>query len=102
MMKDGTFREDLYYRLKVVDLNLPALRERKEDIPDLVGFFIRNFNMKLGKNILGITPKALQTLKTYNWPGNIRELSNALERASLFCDAETIDIGDLPLDITHP
>jgi DNA-binding NtrC family response regulator len=102
MMKDGTFREDLYFRLKVVDLNLPALRERKEDIPDLVGFFIRNFNMKLGKNILGITPKALQALKTYNWPGNIRELSNALERAALFCDAETIDIGDLPLDITHP
>jgi DNA-binding NtrC family response regulator len=58
--------------------------------------------MKLGKNILGITPKALQALKTYNWPGNIRELSNALERAALFCDAETIDIGDLPLDITHP
>jgi two-component system response regulator AtoC len=102
MMKEGTFREDLYFRLKVVDLNLPALRERKEDIPDLVGFFIRNFNMKLGKNILGITPKALQVLKTYNWPGNIRELSNALERAALFCDAETIDIGDLPLDITHP
>jgi two-component system response regulator AtoC len=102
MMKEGTFREDLYFRLKVVDLNLPALRERKEDIPDLVGFFIRNFNMKLGKNILGITPKALQALKTYNWPGNIRELSNALERAALFCDAETIDIGDLPLDITHP
>jgi transcriptional regulator with PAS, ATPase and Fis domain len=99
MMKEALFREDLYYRLKVVDLNLPALRERKEDIPDLVGFFIRNFNMKLGKNILGISPKALQALKTYNWPGNIRELSNSLERASLFCDTEMIEVGDLPMDI---
>lgn len=99
MMKDGIFREDLYYRLKVVDLNLPPLRERKEDIPDLVGFFIRHFNMKLGKNILGISPKALQALKAYSWPGNIRELSNALERAALFCDTELIEVGDLPLDI---
>jgi two-component system response regulator AtoC len=101
MMKAGDFREDLYYRLKVVDLNLPPLRDRKEDIPDLVGFFIRAFNMKLGKNILGISPKALQTLKTYPWPGNIRELSNALERAALFCDTEMIEVGDLPLDISR-
>ena len=102
MMKEGTFREDLYFRLKVVDLNLPPLRERKDDIPDLVGFFIRNFNMKLGKNILGISPKALQALKTYNWPGNIRELSNAMERAALFCDTEMIEVGDLPADIARP
>ena len=101
MMKKGDFREDLYFRLKVVDLNLPPLRDRKEDIPDLVGYFIRNFNMKLGKNILGISPKALQALKAYNWPGNIRELSNALERATLFCDTETIELGDLPLDISR-
>ena len=101
MMKNGDFREDLYFRLKVVDLNLPSLRERKEDIPDLVGYFIRNFNMKLGKNILGISPKALQALKAYNWPGNIRELSNAMERAALFCDTETIELADLPLDISR-
>ncbi len=101
MMKNGDFREDLYFRLKVVDLNLPSLRERKEDIPDLVGYFIRNFNMKLGKNILGISPKALQALKAYNWPGNIRELSNAMERAALFCDTESIELADLPLDISR-
>ncbi len=101
MMKNGDFREDLYFRLKVVDLNLPSLRERKEDIPDLVGYFIRNFNMKLGKNILGISPKALQALKAYSWPGNIRELSNAMERAALFCDTETIELADLPLDISR-
>jgi DNA-binding NtrC family response regulator len=101
MMKNGDFREDLYFRLKVVDLNLPSLRERKEDIPDLVGYFIRNFNMKLGKNILGISPKALQALKAYNWPGNIRELSNAMERAALFCDTETIELADLPMDISR-
>ena len=84
MMKNGDFREDLYFRLKVVDLNLPSLRDRKEDIPDLVGYFIRNFNMKLGKNILGISPKALQALKAYNWPGNIRELSNAIGTSNPF------------------
>jgi len=89
----------LYYRLKVVDLHLPPLKDRKDDIPELVGFFIRQDNMKLGKNILDITPRALQALKNYSWPGNIRELSNAIERACLFCDGEAIDLAELPADI---
>jgi len=99
LIKTGKFREDLYYRLKVVDLHLPPLRERREDIPDLVGFFIKSFNPKLGMNVIDITPNALQNIIKYNWPGNIRELSNTIERAMLFCNGEKIDLADLPLDI---
>lgn len=99
MIKDGQFREDLYYRLKVVDLHLPPLRERSMDIPELVGFFIRKNNAKLGVNIENISSKALDVLKKYTWPGNIRELSNTIERAALFCDTGTIEVGDLPADI---
>lgn len=99
LIKEGKFREDLYYRLKVVDLHLPPLRERKEDIPELTGFFIRTLNPKMGKNVLGISPQALQKMQEYHWPGNIRELSNAIERALIFCNGETIDISDLPTDV---
>lgn len=101
LMKEGQFREDLYYRLKVVDLHLPPLRERKEDIPELVGFFIRQNNQQMGLNITDITPRAMQALLDYNWPGNIRELSNAIERAMLFCDDPAIDLHHLPLDVTR-
>jgi two-component system, NtrC family, response regulator AtoC len=101
MIKDAHFREDLYYRLKVVDLHLPPLRERKEDISELVGFFIRQNNARLGMNVTNITPKALDALISYPWPGNIRELSNAIERAMLFCDGEDIDLGHLPRDVVR-
>lgn len=100
MIADGKFREDLYYRLKVVDLHLIPLRERKKDIPELVGFFINKFNMQMGKNIVDVTPEALNMLINYPWPGNIRELSNVIQRAMLFCDGEKITLADLPLDIT--
>jgi DNA-binding NtrC family response regulator len=83
----------------VVDLDLPPLRERKEDIPDLVGFFIRKNNQSMGLNITDITPRAMETLMKYNWPGNIRELKNALERAMLFCDDAAIDIQHLPAEM---
>jgi DNA-binding NtrC family response regulator len=92
LMKDGSFREDLYYRLKVVDLHLPPLRERKEDIPELIGYFMKQNNMRMGLNISDITPRALQALISHSWPGNIRELKNAIERAMLFCDDATIDL----------
>lgn len=98
MMKDGTFREDLYYRLKVLDLHLPPLRERKEDIPALVGAFIRQINMRTGNVVDDITPRAIDSLKRHDWPGNIRELSHVIERAMLLCDDETIDLGHLPPD----
>lgn len=100
LIHDGKFREDLYYRLKVVDLHLPALRDRKQDIPDLVGYFIRKGNSRLGMNIDGATPKALKSLVDYSWPGNIRELANVLERTMLFCDDPIIDVHHLPPDFS--
>ena len=99
MMEDGTFREDLYYRLKVVDLHLPPLRERIVDIPALVGTFIRQINLRTGNVISGITPRAIKALKASTWPGNIRELRHVIERAMLFCDDEEIDLAHLPPDI---
>jgi len=99
IIKEEKFREDLYYRLKVVDLHLPALRDRKEDIPELIGYFVRKMNAKLGMNIREVSQRAMQSMVDYSWPGNIRELSNAIERATLFCDEDTIDIQHLPADI---
>ena len=100
MIKKGDFREDLYYRLKVVDLDMPPLRERKEDIPELVGFFMRENNARQGMNVVEVSPKAMEVMQQYSWPGNIRELSNAIERAMLFCDGMTINLADLPKDLT--
>ena len=102
MMKEGTFREDLYYRLKVVDLHLPPLQERIVDIPALTGTFIRQINLRTGNVISGITPRAIKALKKHTWPGNIRELRHVIERTMLFCDDEEIDLGHLPPDIQSP
>ena len=99
MIAEGQFREDLYYRLKVVDLNLPPLVQRRNDIPDLVGYFISLFNLKMGLNITGVSTDAISALKNHTWEGNIRELKNAIERAMLFCDGETIHKADLPFEI---
>jgi DNA-binding NtrC family response regulator len=101
LMKEGKFRDDLYYRLKVVDLHLPPLRERKDVIPELVGLFIRKNNASMGMNISDITPRAMQALMEHNWPGNIRELRNIIERAMLFCDDPTIDLPHLPADYSN-
>lgn len=101
MIKENEFRQDLYYRLKVVDLHVPALRERREDIPEMVGFFIRKYNLQLGMDVRNISALALEALKKYSWPGNIRELSHAIERAILFCDGDTIEVNDLPGDIVR-
>jgi DNA-binding NtrC family response regulator len=102
MIKDNQFREDLYYRLKVVDLHLIPLRERKEDIAELVGFMVKRENRRMGMNVIDVTPRTMEVLINYSWPGNIRELGNAIERAMLFCDGEKIDLADLPSDIVHP
>ena len=101
MMAEGKFREDLFYRLKVVDLHMPPLRERIEDIPEMVGLFIRQNNPRMGLNISGITSRALNVLKVHYWPGNIRELRNVIERAMLFCDDPVIDISHLPPDMVR-
>jgi DNA-binding NtrC family response regulator len=100
MMEAAKFREDLYYRLKVVDLHLPPLSQRKEDIPELVGLFIRNNNARMGMNITDVTPRAMQALIAHDWPGNIRELRNVIERAMLFCDDPSIDLPHLPSELT--
>jgi DNA-binding NtrC family response regulator len=99
LMEAGYFRQDLYFRLKVVDLHLPPLRERKVDIPELVGLFIRQNNQRMGANVTDVTPKAMRALMNHNWPGNIRELRNVIERAVLFCDEASIDLPHLPAEI---
>jgi len=101
MIAANDFRSDLYYRLKVVDLHLPPLKERSEDIPELVGFFLRDRNRKMGQNVENVSPRAMEALMWYNWPGNIRELSHAIEHAILFSDGQTIDLPDLPADIVN-
>jgi two-component system, NtrC family, response regulator AtoC len=101
LMEQGNFREDLFYRLKVVDLHIPPLRERPQDIPELVGLFIRKNNQQMGVNITDVTPRALAALVAHHWPGNIRELKNVIERATLFCDEACIDLPHLPAELTQ-
>ena len=98
-VQEGTFREDLYYRLKVVDIMLPPLRERKEDIPLLVQHFIDRFREKMGKEITGISDQAMDVLAAYSWPGNVRELEHVVERACVLCSGGTISEKDLPDEI---
>src|SRR6187455_122700 len=100
MVEAGTFREDLYYRLNVVAIEMPPLRERKEDVAPLANFFIRRFAGELKKKIEGLEPDAHKLLMRYNWPGNIRELENAIERAMLLADGSHISSEDLRLGET--
>ena len=100
MVAAGTFREDLYYRLNVVTIQMPPLRERKEDIGALTGFFIRRFAAELKKKVQGLDADALKLLMRYHWPGNIRELENAVERAMLLADGPQISADDLRLGET--
>lgn len=95
----GEFREDLYYRLRVVDIALPPLRERQGDLPILVGLFIERFSKRLGKAISGISDQALQLLGAYPWPGNVRELEHVLERACVLCGDDTITTANLPEEV---
>jgi two-component system response regulator HydG len=94
LIKEGLFREDLYYRLNVINLDLPALKERREDIPLLAQHFLERFNQKNHKKILGFTPKAMDLLVRYEWPGNVRELMNAIERGVVLCRGEHLDLDD--------
>jgi transcriptional regulator with PAS, ATPase and Fis domain len=99
MVRAGAFREDLYHRLNVVELRLPPLRERKDDLPALVGYFIQKYNREMGRNVQGVGPLVVEALKAYDWPGNIRQLRNALERAMLFADDNVLEIGHFAPDI---
>jgi len=100
-LEQGTFREDLYYRLNVVPIDIAPLRERREDIPDLVNLFITRFAGDSGKGVEGITPEAMQILVNYHWPGNVRELQNIVERACALAKSTVLDVGDIHLD-TRP
>lgn len=99
-VKNGRFREDLFYRLNVVPISLPPLRERVEDIDPLVKFFLAQFNTKLAKQITGLSPETMLALRSYAWPGNIRQLENALERMVLMCEGQVLMVRDLPEEIT--
>jgi nitrogen regulation protein NR(I) len=99
-IRQGNFREDLYYRLNVVPLRIPPLRERGRDIPLLVEHIIKKFNERLGKSVEGIASDALETLARHRWPGNIRELENVLERTMLFCMSPQIELADIPAEVS--
>ena len=93
---EGRFRQDLFYRLNVIRLNVPSLRERSQDVPLLAQHFLARFSTKNGKTVQGITPEAMEALTSYEWPGNVRELENAMERAVVLCREDQIGVNDLP------
>jgi two-component system response regulator AtoC len=101
-IQNGTLREDLYYRLNVVQVAVPPLRERREDVPLLVDHFVRRYNRQFHKRISGVSTAALEILNGYAWPGNVRELQNIIERSVALVDGPVIEAKDLPLDLLLP
>jgi len=96
LVRRGEFRQDLYYRINVVTITQPPLRERIGDIPLLVEHFLKEFNEQTGKNVKGFDEQAMQLLQRYHWPGNVRELINVVERAVVLCKGDIITVNDLP------
>jgi two-component system, NtrC family, response regulator HydG len=101
-VREGLFRQDLYYRLKVFPIHLPPLHERREDIPILADHFIKSMNQKTGKRITGLSSSAMRVFMDHPWPGNVRELENAIEHAFVLCNRKEIDTIDLPVEIRQP
>lgn len=101
LVAEGKFRQDLYYRVNVVTIRLPSLRERLSDIPLLAQHFLRRFRQETGREIVGISEAAMAALQRYQWPGNVRELENAVERAVVLCRRPQIDVEDLPESMNH-
>jgi DNA-binding NtrC family response regulator len=101
MIESGQFREDLFWRLNVVPIELPPLRERREDIPALAGMFLDRYSRESGKHVTTVHPRALEALQAYSWRGNIRQLRSVIENAIMFCDGDEIQIGHLPHEITR-
>jgi DNA-binding NtrC family response regulator len=95
-VRRGTFREDLYYRIAVVPIHLPPLRERTDDLPRLIGHFLRRFRSEYGKQIVGLTERAMKRLAEYPWPGNVRQLENCIEQAVLLADRSVLDLSHFP------
>jgi len=98
---EGKFRHDLYYRLNVIPIAIPSLKDRKEDIPLLIDYFLEKFNRTLNKSIKGFSPEAMESLLNYNWPGNVRELQNLIERLAVLANSNLISLEEIPL-ISHP
>ena len=101
MVQEGSFREDLFYRLNVIGIRLPSLRDRPEDIPLIADHFVRLYARKNGKTVTGVTDQALGLMRKYAWPGNVRELENVIERAVVLTRQEVISAGDLPAPIEN-
>ena len=101
-LEEGTFRQDLYYRLNVVAIDVPPLREHKEDIPALANFFLKRFAESSGKKFTGISPDAVELLTQFHWPGNVRELENVLERSITFATGPVLEASDIRLDRPTP
>lgn len=101
-MKNGRFREDLYYRLRVVTIELPPLRERTEDIPELAGYFLERYNNEFGKRITGVDEAAMKALLEYHWPGNVRQIESVIERAVLMCESDMIRLNDIKSELRLP
>jgi DNA-binding NtrC family response regulator len=101
-LEEGTFREDLYYRLNVVAIDVPPLRDHKEDIPGLANFFLEKFARESGTPARTLTPRALKLLMDFHWPGNVRELENIIERAVTLSEGATLDAADIHLDVDPP
>jgi PAS domain S-box-containing protein len=99
LVREGKFREDLYYRLKVFPITLPPLRKRKEDIPLLLSHFVRLMNKKTGKQVMDTSREVMGTLLDHDWPGNVRELENAIEHAFVLCKSDRLELKDLPIEI---
>jgi DNA-binding NtrC family response regulator len=97
-LEEGTFREDLYYRLNVVAIDIPPLRDRKEDVPGLVNFFLQKFAREMEKPAHTITPQAMKLLVDFHWPGNVREVENVIQRAVTLSSGSTLDVSDIQLD----
>jgi two-component system response regulator HydG len=102
MVENGQFREDLYYRLNIIPLELPPLRERREDIPMLIEHFLRKKSSQLNKKQPRVSERAMQELQKYYWPGNVRELENLIERAVVLCESDEIGLNDLPILLGDP
>jgi formate hydrogenlyase transcriptional activator len=101
-VESGRFRSDLFYRLNVVPIELPALRERRSDIPQLVTFYLSRFSKRLGKTIDGFSRQSMENLMTYSWPGNIRELQNVIERAVILATGPTLRLDSQLMPISTP
>ncbi len=100
-LKQNRFREDLYFRLNVIPIRLPTLRERREDVPTLARHFLERYARRYEKGITEIRPAALDLLCRYSWPGNVRELEHAIERAILLCDGSVLEADDIPVDLLN-